>query len=68
MRSEKIPPDLIKSINEKQLRTMYQTVYSNFPQGSPEYRKYEMQIKLLKSRNNKEYENSKKNIRVSRFS
>lgn len=53
--SEKLPPEVIKQINAKQLNSLNEKVYFNFPDGSPEARKYAMQIRLAKRLNEREY-------------
>lgn len=59
------PPELIKHQNDQDLKALYEKVYSNYAVGSPEYRKHEMQLRLLRKRNQKEYDNSKINKRRS---
>jgi hypothetical protein len=60
---EKMPPDLVKHINEQQLKLLREKIEAGFSIGSPEYRKFEMQIKLMRKRNQKEFDASTKNKR-----
>lgn len=53
--SEKLPPEIIRQINSKQLHSLNEKVFASFPDGSPEARKYAMQIRLAKKLNEKEY-------------
>lgn len=55
LNNEKLPPEIIKQINAKQLNNLNEKVYTSFPDGSPEARKYAMQIRLAKKLNEKEY-------------
>lgn len=65
LNNEKLPPETIKQINEKQLNSLNEKVYTSFPDGSPEARKYAMQIRLAKKLNEKEYKNAVANKRKS---
>lgn len=66
---EKLPAEIIKQLNDKQIKDLDEKVYFNFPDGSPEQRKYAMQLRLAKKLNKKEYEqtitNKRKNTRFS---
>lgn len=67
-KGEKLPPEITKQINDKQLKNLDEAVYLNFPDGSPEARRYAMQIRLVKKLNKKEYEEAIKTKRKnSRF-
>ena len=69
MNNEKLAPDVERQINDEQLKQLNNTISENLVKGSPEERRYRMQLRLLKKLNQKEYENSIKNKRVnSRFS
>lgn len=67
--AEKLPPELVKGINEKQLQFLHETIHSEMDLGSPDQRKYAMQLRLLKKLNAKEYEKSQTDKRHNpRFS
>lgn len=66
---EKLPPELIHKINQKQLQLLDEKVNYEMPTGAPAQRKYAMQLRLLKKLNKKEYEEAlsskRKNPRFS---
>ena len=67
--NEKLPPEIIKKINHDQLQQLNATLHTNFSNGSPEQRKFAMQIRLAKKLNEKEYQKSQANKRKNpRFS
>ena len=60
---EIMPPELIKKINSAQLLQLQKTVAADMITGSPEQRKYQMQLRLLKKMNEKEFAATQKNKR-----
>lgn len=62
-KNEIMPPELIQKINSAQLRQLEKTVSVEMNTGSPEQRKYQMQLRLLKKLNAKEFASSQKNKR-----
>jgi hypothetical protein len=58
-----MPPELIQKINSAQLRQLEKTVSIEMNAGSPEQRKYQMQLRLLKKLNAKEFADTQKNKR-----
>lgn len=62
---DKLPPEIIKQINDKEIKELDEKIYFSFPDGSPEQRKYAMQLRLAKKLNKKEYEQTARNKRKS---
>lgn len=68
MDNNKISPELIKKINNDEIHSLCDTVNNNMVKGSPEERKYQMKLRLLKKLNEKEYiETQKYKRKSSRF-
>lgn len=62
---EKIPPELIKKLNDKSIQELDEKIYFTFNNGSPESRRNKMRSRLLKKLNEKEYIETQKNKRKS---
>lgn len=64
----KLPPEIIKKINEEQLSALNKTLNEQMVKGSPEERLYRMKLRLLRKMNEKEYnEQIKYKRKSSRF-
>jgi hypothetical protein len=62
---EELTPDVIKYMNEKELKELYEKIRFD---NSPRARLYKQKIKMLKKLNDREYENKLKNRRgMNRF-
>ena len=53
-----MPPELVRELNKKQLDHLKNKVDIDFIKGSPEERKYKMQLRLMKKLNENEYRNT----------